>query len=161
MSTPWIVINFRHPLSPFICNLLGISKRYVLRSSKDKLQNFYLNNKVFLWKTCQQQFIAQQIDAHTLCTNFTNNTFSILETKPSKSTPFRFFLWIFFFFTPIVLACHCLVYGFHWMQWNAFLGVIRQKSFELIVISKLSFMLTQSHDNTKFKAQHGPRPIDH
>jgi len=47
----------------------------------------------------------QQTNALTLCTNSTNNIFSILETKPSESTSFRFLLWKeFFFFTPIVFT---------------------------------------------------------
>ncbi len=45
----------------------------------------------------------QQIDALTLCMDSTNNTFSILKTKPSKSTLFCFLVWKKkFFFRPIV-----------------------------------------------------------
>jgi hypothetical protein len=136
MFTPWIVINFRHLPSPFICNLLGIFKPYVLWSLKDKLQNFCLNNKVFSWGKCWQQFNMQQIDGLTLCMDSTDNTLSILKTKPVKSTSFRFLLWILFvFFTPIVPT---LSSSNIW----------------------ISLMLTQSQDNTKYKTQHGPHLVD-
>jgi hypothetical protein len=146
MSTPWIVINFSHPLSPFICNLLGIFKPYVLRSLKDKFQNSYLNNKVFSRGKCWQQFIAQHIDTFTLCTNSTDNTFSILEIEPSESTLLHFFLLIFFF-TPTTPTRHHLVYGFQWMQWDVFLRANHQESFKLMTISKSSWLLKQSQDN--------------
>ncbi len=105
MSKPWIVINFCQISSPFIWNLLGISKPYVLWSSKDKFQNSCLNNKVFPQGKCWQQFIMQHV-APTLHIDSSNNTFSILKMEPSKSTTLGFFIWKehFFFFTPIALT---------------------------------------------------------
>jgi hypothetical protein len=83
MSKAWIVVNFHRLLIPLLCNLLGISKPYALWSSNDKLQNSCLNQKLFSWGKCWQQFIVQHFIAPTLCIDSSNNTFSILEMEPS------------------------------------------------------------------------------
>ncbi len=146
MSKPWILINFHCLSSPFVCNLLGISKTYVLWSSNDKLHNFCFINKVFSRGKCWQQFMAQHVVIFTLHIDSYDNTFSILEIEPLESTKLHFFLQKDFFFPSHKLLPHHqhLIYGIHFMLWDALLGSTHQESFEPTSISKWSSPFTQS-----------------
>ncbi len=81
------MIKFCHFMSLLVWNLFRISKPYILCSSKEKLQNYCLKNKVFSWGKCWNEFIEQYDTTFTLRTNSL-----ILETKPLKGYALSFTL---------------------------------------------------------------------
>jgi len=83
--------------------------------------------------------------------------------EPLESTTFCFLLWkeYFFFFTPI--APTSSTFGI-WVSLNEIRCFMRghpSRIVEPTTISKWSSLLTQSQDNTRCKAQHGPPQANH